>query len=195
MTKKTYWHFIKKGRRLGYGDGRVVKVGETLTVEGPIALCSHGLHASEDILDAVDYAPGSVLCKVELGDDFVDGGDKVVSSSRKVLELLDAEHILREFARRCALEVIHLWDAPDVVVRYLKTGDSTLRGAARDAARGAARGAARAASDAARDAARYAASDAASDAASYAASAAARGARTKQREILLDLLSKDTWEK
>jgi hypothetical protein len=40
-----------------------------------------------------------------------------------------------EFARRCALDVAHLWDAPDVVRRFLETGDESLRYAAWDAAR------------------------------------------------------------
>jgi hypothetical protein len=62
--------------------------------------------------------------------------------------------MLREFARWCALQVIHLWDAPDVVRQYLETGDESLRAAARAATRAAARNAARnAACDAARNAA------------------------------------------
>ena len=50
---------------------------------------------------------------------------------------------LREFARWCALQVIDLWDAPDVVYEYLKTGDETLRDAARAAAWGIVRNDAR----------------------------------------------------
>ena len=45
---------------------------------------------------------------------------------------------LREFARWCALQVIDLWDAPDVVRRYLETGDETLRDASQSAALSAA---------------------------------------------------------
>jgi len=81
-----------------------------------------------------------------------------------------------------ALSVVHLWDAPDVVLDYLMTGDKSIRDAAWAAARIAARDAARyaawaAARVAARDAARYAAWAAARaaawDAARYAAWAAA----------------------
>jgi hypothetical protein len=36
----------------------------------------------------------------------------------------------REFSRRCALDVIHLWEAPDIVKKYLKTGDEDIREAA-----------------------------------------------------------------
>jgi hypothetical protein len=64
------------------------------------------------------------------------------------------ERLLREFARWCALQVIHMWNAPDVVREYLETGNEELRAAAGTAARAAAR-------DAARTAARAAARDAA----------------------------------
>lgn len=50
-----------------------------------------------------------------------------------------------EDATRAALDVVHLWDAPDVVVKYLRTGDEQIRDAAWDAARNAAWDAARAA--------------------------------------------------
>jgi len=60
-----------------------------------------------------------------------------------------------QFARWCALQVVHLWDCPDVVKRYLETVDEGLRGvipAAADAAAAAwnASWAARTAADAAR---------------------------------------------
>ena len=74
------------------------------------------------------------------------------------------EKEIRQFARDCALDVIHLWDAPSVVKEYLETGDEKLRDAARDAAWDAAWAAAmaaRAAAMAARDAALAAAWDAA----------------------------------
>ena len=41
---------------------------------------------------------------------------------------------IRRFACDCALDVIHLWDAPPIVKKYLETGDEKIRAAARDAA-------------------------------------------------------------
>jgi hypothetical protein len=98
------------------------------------------------------------------------------------------ERLLREFARWCALQVIHMWNAPDVVREYLETGNEELRDEARTAARDAARTAAR---TAARDAARTAARTAARDAARTAARAAARDAawaaqENKLRELIND---------
>ena len=77
---------------------------------------------------------------------------------------------LRTFARECALDVVYLWDAPEVVLRYLTTGEEREEAydAAKDAARGAAWGAHAAARDAAWAAATYAARAARDAAASEA---------------------------
>jgi hypothetical protein len=173
-----YWHFCQVGKKgtphLGYKDNREVIVGETLRVEGDIELCHRGLHASTKLMDALGYVNSErlSLCRVTLGGTVKHDTDKSVASERTVIAMLDAdttEKLLRDFARWCALQVIHLWDAPDVVRQYLETGDESLRAATMDAA-GAATWAA----------ARYAAGDAfryAAGAATWAATwAAARDA-------------------
>ncbi len=82
------------------------------------------------------------------------------------LGCIQAEPILRQFARECALDIIHLWDPPEIVFQYLKTGNESIKDAAWDAAWAAARDAAWAAArDAAWDAAWAVAQDAAQDAA------------------------------
>ena len=123
-------------------DGRPIPtIGERLEHEGQIELCVAGLHASEDPFDALQYAPGSRLHKVELEGDLVPHGnpaDKHVGRRRRILASIDATELLRGFSRWCALQVIHLWDAPKVVREYLETGDESKRAAAWDAARAAA---------------------------------------------------------
>jgi hypothetical protein len=185
-----YWHFCQVGKKgtphLGYKDNREVIVGETLRVEGDIELCHRGLHASTKLMDALGYAQHDKLslCRVTLGGTVKHDKDKSVASERTVIAMLDAdttEKLLRDFARWCALQVIHLWDAPDVVRQYLETGDESLRDAAGDAAWDAAGAAAWAAAwysarDAARNATWAAARDAAWDAtwdATWAAAGAA----------------------
>ena len=149
------WHFTADELR----DGRPIPpVGEVLRHDGPVEICVTGLHASERIFDALTYAPGHVIHRVECGDIVQAQDDKFVCRERTILWSVDGEDVLRAFARRVALDVIHLWDAPDVVRKYLETGDEKLRDAARDAAWAAASAAA---SAAARDAARAAASAAA----------------------------------
>ena len=168
------WHFV--GETLL--DGRPVPPdGEWLEHDGPLVMCESGLHASIDPFDALLYAPGATLCRVELDGERVTGGDKTVARRRRILARVDLTADLWTFARQCALDVIHLWDAPDVVRRYLETGDELLRAAAWDAAWAAAKAAAwDAAKAAAWDAARDAAKAAAWDAAKAAAKAAAKDA-------------------
>lgn len=62
----------------------------------------------EHPFDAFLHATGPVLHKVGTGK-------------------VDATELLREFSRWCALQVIDMWDAPDVVRKYLETGDDSLR--------------------------------------------------------------------
>ena len=170
------WHFLRENRRLGYKDKRLVRKGSKFVHKGELKMCESGLHASVRILDALGYAPGSIICRVEMGGEIIKGDDKLVASERKVLWWMDGTDILREFACKCALDVIGLWEAPDVVVRYLKTRDESIgaafraaRDAAWDAAGAAARDAAWAAAGAAGDAARDATWAAAGDAAWAAA--------------------------
>ena len=142
--------------------------GQWLVHDGEIEMCARGFHASKCPFDALQYAPGNNLALVELGGEIIEGDDKAVAEKRKIIKRIDAEPILFQFAKDCALSVIHLWDAPEVVKDFLN-GDESKRDAARAAAW-----------DAARDAAR----DAAWDAAWAAAWAAARdAARQKQREL------------
>jgi hypothetical protein len=203
------WHFLQDDRRLRWGTKEVVEVGQTYTVDFPYefdgggfkeiydkpALCKAGVHGSRRILDALQYAPGPICCRVKIWGEVIAGKDKLVGRSRKVLQMIDATDILRKFARLCALDIIHLWDAPDVVVEYLKTGNEAIREAAWDAVRAAA-GAAWSAWDAAEDA-RYAVEDAgyaveaawdAADAARYAAWATGDAGWDKQNRRLTALI-------
>ena len=141
------WHFVSESRKLGFDDNRIVKTGRTYKVskDRPLELCAYGLHGSKRIIDALKYSPGPVVCRVELLGKILHDTDKSVAYERKVLWMKDISKELRHFARLCALDVIHLWDAPDVVRRFLETGDESIRAAAWAAARDAARAAARAA--------------------------------------------------
>lgn len=171
------WHFVGPTLR----DGRPVPAdGVTLVHDGPVMMCRSGFHASRRLFDALQYALGSTICRVVLGGVVQEDEDKVVARERTILWRVDGETLLRDFARRCALDVIHMWDAPDIVSRYLKTGDESMRAAARNAARtaawDAAWDAAWTAARTARDAAGAAMGTAEGDVAWYAARAAARAA-------------------
>jgi len=166
QSKTLYYHFT--GATLRNGEP-IPRKGVWLKHNGDVVPCDSGLHASPTPFDALQYAPGEMLHQVELRGSIVPHGepvDKFAASERKIVATINCTPILRLFARRVALDVIHLWDAPQIVREYLETGDESKRDAAGDAARAAAWAAwaaARAAAWAARDA-RAAAGDAARDA-------------------------------
>ena len=149
-------------------DGRPIPPdGEWLAHDGPVVMCESGLHASRHPFDALQYAPGPILCRVECADVVDEEADKLVCRRRRIITRIDSTDLCLQAARRYALDVIHLWPAPDVARLYLETGAESLKVAAWAAAWAAARAAAR-------DAARAAASDA---------------ARKKQRDIFAELVT------
>ena len=158
MGKIKAWHFAianNKGQPiLGFGDGREIIDGSTLSINGPINMCKNGLHGSVKILDALGYASGPIITRVEISGDIIIGHNKIVGRNRKCLwhySVQDSEELLRYFTRMSALYVADKWDCPDVVYEYLLTARNraaawaAARAAARDAAWAAARAAARAA--------------------------------------------------
>ena len=168
------WWFAASDQ-LPHGDSRPIVIGESHSLCGDIIICGHALHASRHPFDALQYAPGPYLYKVRCWGDVIEQIDKLGARNREYIAMRNATDMLWKFARERALSLIHLWDAPEIVRRYLETGDETIKDAAWAAAwdaGGAARGAAR---DAAEAAARAAARAAGADA-WYAAGAAAEAA-------------------
>ena len=161
----TTWGFVEKGAPRPSGvcavaEGHTeVRCGDRRSFVAP--------------LGALNAANGERVvrfpCRV-IGRD--DQGDLRCVAGKPSLDY-DATEVLQSFARKCALDVVHLWEAPPVVRRYLRTGDPKLRAAARDAARAAARATA---GGGAWDAARVVARDVAWAAAGAAAGDAARAA-------------------
>jgi hypothetical protein len=187
------WHFV--GDKLRDGSP-VPAVGQTLIVGGRIACCPStadgeaGLHGSRRIIDALSHAAGSTICKVEIWGDVVEESDKLAGRRRRIVQMIDGEELLREFARRQALSVEHLWDMPEIVREYLETGREDIRAAAGDAAWAAAGNAAWAAAWAARDAAGAAAWAAAWDAARAARDAARAAAWDAANAMLTEMVER-----
>ena len=170
MTKTINGWWFSAAKTLPNGDGRRIALGRTHKVKGEIIPCRNGLHASVKPHDALNYASGPIVWRVRLSGVVVPyNADRHAASERTYLAGgIDVSETLRAFAKRCALDVIDLWDAPEVVIRYLKTGDESIRAAARVTAQDAAWAAGDAARAAARDAAGAAAWDAVGDAAGAA---------------------------
>lgn len=131
MTKhvKAY-HFIDKTLRDGCP---VPKDNVWLIHDGQLSMCRSGLHASIRPIDALKYAPGTTLCRVEIGGKIIQNDDKLVAEKRKIIWRIDAEEMLKAFARWCAIQVLDEWGAPDIVIKFLKTGDESLRMKAKNA--------------------------------------------------------------
>jgi hypothetical protein len=191
------WHWLPDNGCLQYPPHTKVEVGQTLTAEGTLKLCHNGMHASRRALDALQYAPGAIVCRVELSGEIVEGHDKLCARHRKVLAMANATKTLHEFACWCAEQALlrereagrepdpRSWAAIEVKRRWLKceANDAELDvasaaawAAAASAARDATRAAWAAASAAAWAAAKDAAWDAARDAGRAAAWAAGRAA-------------------
>jgi hypothetical protein len=189
MDSQVGFWFTGEDRELGYGDGRIARVGRSHRVEGEIVLCHNGLHAAISPLDALKYARGPVCYLVRVSGDICYDLDKFAGREREYISSFNAEGTLRAFAREQAL--IHIDKIRPycskseylLIVDFLRTGESSLRSAVERAAWRAARNADRSASwgaawGAARSAAWSAAGSAAGSAAWSAAESAARSAES-----------------
>jgi pyruvate/2-oxoglutarate dehydrogenase complex dihydrolipoamide acyltransferase (E2) component len=192
------WHFVRADHTTGEGLLKV-EVGQTLTVEGPLELCKHGLHGSRKVLDALWYAPGPVACQDEIWGDIIEDNNKLCGRYRKCLAMIDATTVLHEFACLCAERALtreremgrepdpRSWAAIEAKRQWLRREiDDAKLAAAWDAAGDTAWAAATAASAAvsaawAAAAAAAAAASAARDAA-WAAPAARVAARDAERD-------------
>jgi hypothetical protein len=176
------WHFTN-GMKLR--DGQPLEMGKTYRFEGALEMCAKGYHASIDMRDALSYAPGFQVSRVECSGDMDQQSDKLVCRNRKVLWTLDAKKIILAWSIRVATDAVKTakkvctdkaWNAwADL---WISGKDRTYANAAANAAN--ADYAANAADDAAYAAyaAAYAANaaDYAANAAAYAANAAAYAA-------------------
>lgn len=99
------WHFLSDDGLLRFGDYRKPRKGEWVKMLGfgnPI-LNQIGMHASQTVLDALNYAPGSLLCRVKVRGDIVSDGNKFAGRERLIIARADATRMLHEFACDCAM--------------------------------------------------------------------------------------------
>ena len=166
------WHFLTDSMTAGSGDEPAWTEGEERTIKGlkKIILCEYGYHSAPTPWAALGYAPGSMLCLVEISEPEGRDETKFVSRTRKLIKAVNIERQLREFACDLAEEALNLQ------VQRGWTVDERSRAAIEVARRFARGDASREELAAARDAARAAAGDAAGAAARDAAWAAARAA-------------------
>ena len=125
-----YW--FSQGDEVRFDSTIRAKVGVTHDIREckvrwpkPVKLCAWGYHASMDIVDAVLYAPGERLWRVELDGPMEFGHNKLVAQRRKYVKTIEATPIWREFLRRIArAEIKDKKDAevPYMVRKFVSTG-------------------------------------------------------------------------
>ena len=114
------WHIVGEHLRSGKS---IPPDGEWLVHEGELILHKSGYHASKRLIDALKYARASTaICRVEVDGEVIESSDLLAAEKRRILWRVDGEPVLMAFARWCALQVAHLWDAPELVIDYLTTG-------------------------------------------------------------------------
>ena len=118
-THALAWHFVGDTLR----DGKPIpQDGIWLHHEGTCVMCKSGLHASRRILDALVYAPGATICRVECADIVGEEKNKLVAKSRKILWRINGEEVLRAFAEQQSLSSLYKagpssWSAANCAVR------------------------------------------------------------------------------
>ncbi len=187
------WHFLAQRGKLRDGSPAADPTG-TERYDGKLRICEAGLHASISALDAVGFAPGAIVRRVECVGDMLREPDKLVCTERRVLWTADAAETLHDFACWCAERALDREEAAGRTVdprsrNAIAVKRAWLHGEATDAeltAAGAAAGAAAcaaagAAACAAACAAAWGAARAADSAAAWAAAWAA--ARDAERAV------------
>lgn len=126
------WHFLQKSGRLQFSPNTKVKPGQKLTITPPVKLCQRGYHASDSPIDALQWAPGPVICRVRLTGQIIHDTDKAVATERRVFWMADATMVLHEFACWCAENGLkkdgvtdkRCWEAIKVKRQWMK-GEAT----------------------------------------------------------------------
>jgi len=164
-----------------------VFAGQMLRVEPPVKMCQHGLHASKKAIDALSYAPGATVCRVELSGEVLEDTAKVCAAERTVVWMADATRVLHEFACWCAEEALKRAKVTDERCwNAIKKKRAWLDGNATDEELAAAQAAAGAATRTAARAAAWAATATATRAAARAVAWAARAAAREEYSAELE---------
>ena len=105
------YHFLKTDMGAGQGKEPPWTVGESRTITTTPVLCWRGYHASPTVFDALRYAPGPILCEVELTGEVLTDTDKSVGQGRRLIAAVNIERELRVFACDCAERVLPSFEA------------------------------------------------------------------------------------
>jgi hypothetical protein len=88
MKTKTLWKSMlyEKGKLRSANGGETWEPGEWHKVDGPLVMCNHGYHASENIVDSMQYVAPGAIAKVEVRGTHVERSDKQCWSEMRVVK-------------------------------------------------------------------------------------------------------------
>ena len=92
------WHFLSEDSTLAYEPGIKVEKGTLLTMTREPALYKQGLPYSKYLIDALRYAPSSILSRVWIGGKRVKGSSRGAAQKQGILWVGDISNILHEFS-------------------------------------------------------------------------------------------------
>jgi len=101
------YHFLNENRKLQFEPHTLVEPGQKLeATQHPLSLCEYGLHASKTVLNALEYAPGPILCRVQLSGKILHDTDKSCAEYRRCIWMFKTTQVLHEFACWCAEQAL-----------------------------------------------------------------------------------------
>lgn len=123
------WHFLRNDGSTSVNVYYKPEPNSTEIFKGELIICNSGLHACKRAIDALYYAPGDLIRRVDLRGNIIHDKYKSCASERHEIWRNDASNVLKEFARWCAYStVVSNWpDAPNSVNEWLATGDEKTR--------------------------------------------------------------------
>lgn len=144
------WWTCGNGIEINNGESRLIVIGgakEKKTqevIKSGVKTDDWGTHGSKTAIDALGFRKGSQFfyCDLEvfhcgLLEDSVTGKSKeMVGLKRIYLSGFDASSVLRNFAKRVALDITQLWNPPSFVLDYLNSNNEDLCNRVRDFAFG-----------------------------------------------------------
>ena len=169
---KYLWKSLSQGLN-SYHGSKKWKIGRWYKCRGELEMCNKGFHASERIIDSMQYVPLECLAKVEVRGKHIDHDDKQCWQEMKIIQAWEwtqkdsvalsvyaAELVIKNFETRHPSDK-RPRNAIEAARAWLKNPTKINRSAAESAARSAAESAARSATWSAESAAWSAARSAA----------------------------------
>lgn len=145
MENKTLFKAMRKNLYSHYKRKRW-QIGKWYKVKGELSMCSNGFHASERIIDSMQYVPMEVLAKVEVRGKYLKQSDKQCWEEMRIIKawkwekkdsvalaIYVASLVLRNFEKECPGNK-RPRKAIQAAKRWLKEPTEQNRSAARSAA-------------------------------------------------------------